>query len=85
MRKPREIEKWIKNQEWYDMFVANLDNDQKMSGEYSEVEIDDFLNGKKYARTIEVAFMWEDTPEGLSFWKAVNYEFTKWFYEEEED
>ena len=45
MRKPREIEKWMRNQDWYDMFVANLDNDQKMSGEHSESEIEDFLNG----------------------------------------
>ena len=69
------IAKWLEKQEWYEAYCDNLVLQSRLTE-----TIRRFLAGIYEEDTICAAFSWSFTPEGDSYWRDINKQFTAWYY-----
>lgn len=69
MTKKEKTLQWLKDNGVYKQFVKNV--------EKRPIFID--------WNFIASAFIWEDTPEGPSFWSKIDDEYSHWYHEEFDD
>ena len=76
MKTKKEVKAWFLNQAWFYAFEENL-------REYYPTDFDDYINDMDSEGTlfiaIKEAFLWDDTKEGLAFWKEVDKKYCFWF------
>ena len=54
----RKLAKWLRRQDWYNAYFDDL--------------VQSFCDGHEGEFTIEQAFNWKSTPEGITFWTRAN-------------
>lgn len=72
MKKPFQVKDYLRKQEWYSRYKANVEGStiEKLKG---------LLSGRAGVDTISRAFNWAETPEGTDFWVKANDEFMDWY------
>lgn len=68
----RKLAKWLRRQEWYNAYWANLCACYSGENDYDLVQ--SFADGHEGEFTIEQAFNWKGTPEGFEYWERANNE-----------
>lgn len=68
----RKLAKWLRKQEWYDAYWANLCACYHQPQDYDLVQ--SFVEGHEGEFTIEQAFNWKGSAEGFEFWQRANNE-----------
>ncbi|MBQ7280575.1 MAG: hypothetical protein IJR13_07640 [Bacteroidales bacterium] len=66
MEKKEKIIKWLRDNGVFESFCKNTPN-QKLT-------LNEFL--------ITEHFVWEDSPEGSSFWSKIHLKYNDWYYEQ---
>lgn len=74
MRRPGEVQKWIKSQWWWPLFRADFKEQKCTYPTMTE------LLQKSYQEPIASAFYWDRTPEGFDFWKDIDNQFLDFYY-----
>lgn len=65
MKTKEEINRWLRQQKWYDSFIRN-NKEQEFPLTFDE-------------DTIKSAFYWSETEEGFMFWSEADDKFREWF------
>lgn len=74
-RNSATVAKWLREQEWYDAWVDNL-----------ELQEDDlaivnwYKAGHELEKTLTGSIIWHLTPEGDEYWRNINEQFKEWYY-----
>lgn len=76
MKTPKEIEEWLKEQEWFPQFEKNVK-------ELNEEGARRILSGEAGYNTISGAFLWDKSQEGEEYWEARDDEFMEWYNQED--
>ena len=66
-----KVNKWLLSQPWIGQFIDNLKN----CWEPDDMLL--FLLGGEGKETINIAFLWEGSPEGKDFWSNKHLELVK--------
>ena len=65
-----KLAKWLRRQDWYNAYFDNLCACYNEPDDYYLVQ--SFCDGHEGEFTIEQAFNWKGTPEGVAFWTRAN-------------
>ena len=73
MRTKKDIQNYLRRQNWYSQFIRNIDITIPTS------IVKRLLNGELYEQTICGAFDYDKTPEKKPFWDKVEKDFINWY------
>lgn len=66
----RKLAKWLRRQDWFNQWFDNLCKCYPEPEDYGIVQ--SFCEGYEGEFTLEQAFNWKGSPEGLAFWTRKN-------------
>ena len=77
MKTAEQIKEYLKTQDWFKLYIFNTIKDDNHSDIVEHIVL--ALNGKYLTNTISSAFIWDNTPEGHTYWNLIDVEFRKWY------